>query len=50
VGAEWHRNLSGTTSLFVRGALETQLWSGPANDDTQDFALFGGTFGIGIAR
>jgi hypothetical protein len=50
VGAEWHRHLCGTTTLFVRGALEAQLWSGQANDDTQDLALFGGNFGIGIAR
>lgn len=50
VGGEWHRCLCGTTRLVVRTALETQYWSGPGNDDTEDLALFGGNFGIGITR
>ncbi|MGL4512102.1 MAG: hypothetical protein ACRCT8_03365 [Lacipirellulaceae bacterium] len=33
---------------FVRGMFETQYWSGPAQDDTQDIGLVGLGFALGV--
>ena len=47
LGAEYRYPWCNGTSVFARGAFESQYWSGGMD---QDIGLFGGSFAIGLAR
>lgn len=52
VGVQWNIQVSKCQHVFVRTALESQLWAGSdtALDIGSDFGLYGMTFGFGITR
>lgn len=50
LGAEWHYPLSCGGSAFVRGGLVAQCWTGPNDDDSEDFGVLGSTLAIGLSR
>lgn len=40
----------GFGDIFVRGGAEAQFWAGVNDDDSENFGLFGGFFGVGIRK
>ncbi len=49
-GAEYRREICGTTYLFARAAVESQYWAGVSDNDTEDIGLLGFYFSLGLAR
>ena len=49
-GAEYRREICGTTYVFARAAVESQYWAGVSNNDTEDIGLLGFYFSLGLAR
>ena len=52
LGVEWSRCGPAGGNWFVRGAVETQYWSGGTigDGDSEDLGLIGGVFAVGITR
>ena len=52
LGIQWSQCRAGGGSWFVRGAFESQYWSGGVigDGDSEDVAFVGPTFSIGLSR
>jgi len=52
LGVQWSKPRSKGGDWFVRGAAESQYWSGGVigDGDTEDLGLIGGIIAIGLTR